>query len=309
MGGPALVEGRGEHLTPLAWLRDADERHDRPGLLLITPAVGISTPESFRAWDDGARAIGGAARLASAHLAEELRGGRLRVADLLARASVLASANDLAPAATVVHPELVPFKRALLRLLGRPVGLSGSGPTHWALYPSHEEAAAAADVLHGAIADGELPAPGGRDPFVAANAHPRHDQHAEGRMTRQAISTTGAPGAIGPYSQAIAVDGLLFCSGQLGLDPVTGELADGVEAQAERSLRNLTAVLDAAGLTWADVVKTTIFLADMADFAAVNAIYATFMPDPPPARSTVQAAALPKGGLVEIEAIARRATR
>ena len=128
-------------------------------------------------------------------------------------------------------------------------------------------------------------------------------------MTRQAISTTGAPGAIGPYSQAIAVDGLLFCSGQLGLDPVTGDLADGVEAQADRSLRNLTAVLDAAGLTWADVVKTTIFLADMADFAAVNAIYATFMPDPPPARSTVQAAALPKGGLVEIEAIARRATR
>ncbi len=128
-------------------------------------------------------------------------------------------------------------------------------------------------------------------------------------MTRQAISTTGAPGAIGPYSQAIAVDGLLFCSGQLGLDPASGELADGVAAQAERALRNLTAVLDAAGLTWAEVVKTTIFLADMADFGTVNGIYATFMPDPPPARSTVQVAALPKGGLVEIEAIARRAAR
>ncbi len=125
-------------------------------------------------------------------------------------------------------------------------------------------------------------------------------------MTRLTVSTAGAPAAIGPYSQAIAIDGLLFCSGQLGLDPATGELVDGVEAQAERSLRNLAAVLDAAGLAWADVVKTTIFLADMADFAVVNAVYARFMPDPPPARSTVQVAALPKGGRVEIEAIARR---
>ena len=82
-------------------------------------------------------------------------------------------------------------------------------------------------------------------------------------MTRHAIATSGAPGAIGPYSQAIAIDGLLFCSGQLGLDPATGILVEGgVEAQAERSLRNLTAVLDAAGLVWVDVVKTTIFLAD-----------------------------------------------
>ncbi len=126
-------------------------------------------------------------------------------------------------------------------------------------------------------------------------------------MTRQAIATNGAPAAIGPYSQAIVVDGLVFCSGQLGLDPVTGSVVDGgVGAQAERSLHNLSAVLDAAGLGWADVVKTTIFLADIADFAEVNAIYGRFMPDPPPARSTVQVAALPKGGLVEIEAIARR---
>ena len=125
-------------------------------------------------------------------------------------------------------------------------------------------------------------------------------------MTRQAISTTAAPSAIGPYSQAIASGGYVMCSGQLGLDPATGELVDGVEAQAERALKNLTAVLDAAGLGFADVLKTTIFLADMGDFAAVNAVYATFMPDPPPARSTVQVAALPKGGLVEIEAIAYR---
>ena len=125
-------------------------------------------------------------------------------------------------------------------------------------------------------------------------------------MTRQAISTGGAPGAIGPYSQAIRSGDMVFCSGQLGLDPTTGELADGVDAQAERALRNLQSVLDAAGLSFDDVVKTTIFLADIGDFAAVNAIYAKFMPDPPPARSTVQVAALPKGGVVEVEAIARR---
>ena len=125
-------------------------------------------------------------------------------------------------------------------------------------------------------------------------------------MTRQAISTGGAPAAIGPYSQAIAMDGLLFCSGQLGLDPASGELVEGVEGQAERAMLNLRGVLDAAGATFEDVVKTTIFLADIGDFAVVNAVYARFMPDPPPARSTVQVAALPKGGLVEIEAIARR---
>jgi 2-iminobutanoate/2-iminopropanoate deaminase len=124
--------------------------------------------------------------------------------------------------------------------------------------------------------------------------------------SRQAVSTSSAPAAIGPYSQAIAVDGTVYCSGQVGLDPATGELAEGLEAQAERALRNLSAVLDAAGVTLADVVKTTIFLTDMGDFAAVNAIYATAMPDPPPARSTVAVAALPKGALVEIEAIARR---
>lgn len=167
-GGPALVEGRGERLAPLPWLRDAGPAGDRPGLLLVTPSCGLSTPAAFRAWDAGARAAGGAARLASTHLAEELRRGTLRVADLLARASVLAAANDLAPAAVVVEPGLVPFKRALLRLLGRPVGLSGSGPTHWALYASHAEARAAARVVQAAIAAGTLPAPGPREPFVAA---------------------------------------------------------------------------------------------------------------------------------------------
>jgi 2-iminobutanoate/2-iminopropanoate deaminase len=125
-------------------------------------------------------------------------------------------------------------------------------------------------------------------------------------MTRQAISTSAAPAAIGPYSQAIDVGGFVFCSGQLGLDPATGELAEGVEAQAERALLNLEAVLGQAGLTFADVVKTTIFLADIGDFAAVNAVYTGHMSDPPPARSTFAVGALPKGGRIEIEAIARR---
>jgi 2-iminobutanoate/2-iminopropanoate deaminase len=127
-------------------------------------------------------------------------------------------------------------------------------------------------------------------------------------MPRTAISTAQAPAAIGPYSQAIRADGYLFCSGQLGLDPATGDLVAGdVEAQAEQALRNLGAVLEAAGLTYGDVVKTTVFLADMADFAAINSVYGRFVTDPPPARSTVAVAALPKGGRVEIEAIARLA--
>jgi 2-iminobutanoate/2-iminopropanoate deaminase len=126
-------------------------------------------------------------------------------------------------------------------------------------------------------------------------------------MPREEVSTPEAPSAIGPYSQAIAIDGFLFCSGQLGLDPRTGQLVDGVENQTERALMNLTAVLGAAGMSAADVVKTTVFLADMADFATVNAVYARFAVEPAPARSTVQVAALPRGAMVEIEAIARRA--
>ena len=126
-------------------------------------------------------------------------------------------------------------------------------------------------------------------------------------MTRRAVSTNAAPPAAGPYSQAIATDDLVFCAGQIGSDPATGELVEGgVEAQAERVLRNLEAVLDAAGCTFADVVKTTCFLADINDFAAFNAVYGRFMPDPAPARSTFQVAALPRGARVEIEAIAVR---
>jgi 2-iminobutanoate/2-iminopropanoate deaminase len=129
-------------------------------------------------------------------------------------------------------------------------------------------------------------------------------------MTRHAVSTAGAPQAIGPYSQGVASGQLVFCSGQIGLDPATGSLVEGgVEAQAERALRNIAAVLDAAGCSFGDVVKTTLFLADIGDFATVNAVYGRFMPDPPPARSTFAVGALPKGALVEVEAIAVRPDR
>ena len=125
-------------------------------------------------------------------------------------------------------------------------------------------------------------------------------------MTRRAVSTGNAPGAVASYSQAIATDDLVFCAGQIGLDPATGNLVDGFDGQAEQVLKNLAAVLDAAGCTWADVVKTTCFLADIDDFAAFNAVYGRYMSDPPPARSTFAVAALPKGARVEIEAIAVR---
>ena len=126
--------------------------------------------------------------------------------------------------------------------------------------------------------------------------------------TRTAIATKGAPAAIGPYSQAVVAPAgqLVFCSGQIALDPTTGEMvgAGDVRAQTERVLENLGAVLAAAGASFASVVKTTIFLADLQDFGNVNEIYARYFPSQPPARATVQAAGLPRGALVEIEAIA-----
>ena len=125
-------------------------------------------------------------------------------------------------------------------------------------------------------------------------------------MSRKAVASPDAPAAIGPYSQAIEIDGFVFCSGQLGLDPTTGQLLEGVDDQAERALLNLESVLGAAGLSMADVVKTTIFLADLSHFGQVNTIYAKHVVAPAPARSTVQVAALPRSALIEVEAIARR---
>lgn len=122
----------------------------------------------------------------------------------------------------------------------------------------------------------------------------------------KAISTTQAPAAIGPYSQAIRSGDLVFLSGQIAIDPATGEIASGdISSETERVLDNLAAVLEAAGLTFAHVVRTTIYLLDLGDFQVVNAVYAKRFASPFPARATVQVAALPKGARVEIDAIAR----
>ena len=119
------------------------------------------------------------------------------------------------------------------------------------------------------------------------------------------MHTEEAPPALGPYSQAIIAGGFVFCSGTAGIDPATGHIPDGIEAQTEQALRNLDAVLAAAGSSMADVVKTTIFYADVADFAMLNEVYARHMPDPPPARSAPANVRLPRGLLVSIDAIAQ----
>lgn len=124
-------------------------------------------------------------------------------------------------------------------------------------------------------------------------------------MSKKVVSTESAPKAVGPYSQAVAAGGLLFVSGQLGLVPATGKLADGdTAAQARQALDNLQSILVAAGAGLENVVKTTVLLKDMADFAEVNRVYAERFPERPPARAAYEVAALPLGALVEIEAVA-----
>lgn len=123
-------------------------------------------------------------------------------------------------------------------------------------------------------------------------------------MTRQAVTSDQAPAALGPYSQAIVAGGFIFCSGMAGINPATGSAPEGIEAQTEQALINLAAVLAAAGASMDDVVKTTIFYADVDDFARLNDVYARHMPDPPPARSAPAHVRLPRGLLVSIEAIA-----
>jgi 2-iminobutanoate/2-iminopropanoate deaminase len=124
---------------------------------------------------------------------------------------------------------------------------------------------------------------------------------------KKIVSTTHAPGAIGPYSQAIESGGFVFLSGQIPLDPATGKMVEGgIADQTERVMKNLAAVLEAAGCTFADVVKTTIFLTDLGDFQAVNEVYGKSFSSAPPARATVQVAALPRGSRVEIDAIASK---
>ncbi len=123
-------------------------------------------------------------------------------------------------------------------------------------------------------------------------------------MKKQVIKTESAPAAIGPYSQAVRSGNLIFTSGQLPLDPVTGEINGDINAQTRRVLNNLEAVLKAAGATFNDVVKTTVFLTDMNDFAAMNEIYRQYFDHEPPARSTAEVSRLARGALVEIEAVA-----
>lgn len=118
------------------------------------------------------------------------------------------------------------------------------------------------------------------------------------------MSTDSAPAALGPYSQAIIANGFVFCSGTAGIDPATGAVAEGIEAQAEQALRNLDAILAAAGASLATVVKTTIFYQNVDDFATINAVYARYMPEPPPARSAPANVNLPRGLLISIDAIA-----
>lgn len=125
-------------------------------------------------------------------------------------------------------------------------------------------------------------------------------------MKKQPIKTTEAPSAIGPYSQAIQTGDIIYASGQIGLDPATGEMVDGLENQAHRVMKNVKAVLAAADCEMSDVVKSMIFMQNMDDFVTVNDIYASYFEEPYPARSAVEVARMPKGALVEVEVIAKK---
>jgi 4-diphosphocytidyl-2-C-methyl-D-erythritol kinase len=165
-GRPALVEGRGERVTPLHGLRlGSGERS--PGILVVSPAVPAHTAAVFSAWAAGAMGEPGVVRRTSEHFASEFGAG-LSGRQLLERAGILASANDLLAAAGTVVEGLIPFRRALTRLLGRPIGLSGSGPTLWALYPSVDDADQAAASVRAAVGTGFIVAPGSDAPFLAA---------------------------------------------------------------------------------------------------------------------------------------------
>jgi 4-diphosphocytidyl-2-C-methyl-D-erythritol kinase len=168
-GVPALVEGRGERLTPLKGV------HGHAGILLVTPRVALRTPDVFAVFDAIRGKGDGSIRMSSEHLAQELGNG-LSATDLIARAGVLASANDLLPAAILVAPGLVGVKRALTRTLTRAVGLTGSGPTLWTLYPSLVEAQAAAEVVAAAVAAGTIPSIGDGPPsIIATTIHTGHE--------------------------------------------------------------------------------------------------------------------------------------
>jgi 4-diphosphocytidyl-2-C-methyl-D-erythritol kinase len=161
-GGWALVEGRGERVTPLP-----APRGEVPAVLLVTPGLPVSTAAVFAAFAAGARPAQGAALASSRHLAGELAAG-ITAARFAERAGIMAVANDLAPATAVVAPGLVAFRRALGRVVSRPVGQSGSGPTLWVVYPSMAAAETAATDVRAALAAGDLPGAGARPPFICA---------------------------------------------------------------------------------------------------------------------------------------------
>jgi 4-diphosphocytidyl-2-C-methyl-D-erythritol kinase len=183
--GIALVEGRGERVERLAGVRAAEP----PGVLLVTPSVAVSTAAVFAAYDAGAGATDRSSRVTSGHLAEELATGTLGAAELVARAGVLATANDLTSATAAVDPRLPRFRRALARVLGRPVGQSGSGPTVWALYPSLDGARAAAATVEAALREGTLVAPEAGPAAVVATrfAHTALVRPAAGRAQPEEV--------------------------------------------------------------------------------------------------------------------------
>ena len=239
----------------------------------------------------------------------------------MARASVLAGANDLAVAATVVEPGLVPFKRALLRLLKRPIGLSGSGPTHWALYPSLADAATAADTVRAAIDAGDLPAPGPHPPFVAAARVLAFTPGRAGRAPQMG-ATDDPPGSLSTRRRPVRprsrgpghryADGLVFCSGQLGLDPATGRLADGRRGAGRASAAPTSPpLLDAAG---AGAGRTSPRRRSSSPTSATSrrsTRSTRAVHDRPAARPLDRCrwGPSPRARLVEIEAIARRPAR
>lgn len=180
-GGPALVQGRGELVTPLRGV------HGHPGILLVTPAVPLRTPDVFAAFDATRPHGDGSVRMSSEHLAQELGEG-LSAMDLVARAGVLAAANDLLPAAMLIEPGLVGVRRALTRTLGRAIGMSGSGPTLWTLYPSLAEAEGAAAIVADAVAAGTIPTLGAWPPSVIATTiRTEHDDGAPLTGTAQEV--------------------------------------------------------------------------------------------------------------------------
>ena len=304
-GGPALVEGRGETVAPLHGL------HGAPGVLLVTPVIAVPTPDVFAAFDAIRHQGDGAVRLSSAHLAEELRAGlccrgsrrargRPRVGERSAPGD-----SPRRPGSRPVQASAQPHPRTsdrAVRLRADPLGalsFRGGGdrppPT-----PCEPPCARALSPRRARPNRSSPPRPS----WATQRKGIRHDpsRRLDGRSARR-----HRPVQPGDRQRRPPV---LLRAGRPGPgDPAT-LVEGGIEPETERVMANLTAVLDAGGATWEDVVKTTIFLVDMADFATVNAIYGRFVGDPPPARSTVGVAALPKGARVEIEVVrAGRAAR